>query len=471
MFRILTLLIVVLGIHYGYGLESSDMEIIPGIGIDPVPGACVCPQINAPVCCGRQTYSNQCSATCEGFGGSECSPGECSLQCFCTADAGPYCCDGTTEYGSSACYPAECHPLSKCTPGECSLYACTQELVQLCCDGVDTWGPGACIGTIGDDECDSQCCTIDAVECVSGKCEDNNCACTEDLSPYCCNGEDKQGPSSCSAPECYPFDISQCEKGECGRCVCTKEYNPLCCDGKTYGNLCNAECAGFKEDDCSQGECSDCVCTEEYEPVCCDGTTYSNQCKAGCDGFTGDQCESGECPCICTADYTPVCCDGTTYSNQCGAECDGFTADQCQDGECSTSDLCLDTESPVCCGGQTYDNFCKATLQKSSDDICCPGKCGKKSVFRSISNGLCDRVRGSGKEVCCDGYYYRNEFVATCNGYVGCEEFVGEVVPCCNFFVAPSPDEAVCCGGIGFPTSCDAECYGFDVGVCTSGQC
>jgi hypothetical protein len=105
------------------------------------------------------------------------------LECMCTKEYEPYCCNGKT-------YSNKC--LASCV-------------------GCSSGNPGAC----------------------------DDCICTQEYEPYYYNGKTYSNKCLASCVGCSSGKPSVCDD-----CICTEQYDPYCCNGKTYSNKCHASCAG-----------------------------------------------------------------------------------------------------------------------------------------------------------------------------------------------------------------------------------
>jgi len=234
---------------------------------------CFCTFDYNPVCCEdpdtseATTYSNQCTATCDGM--DSCSEGACETEteCICTFDYTPVCCEDPDTL------------ISKTYSNQCSAN----------CDGFDSCSDGECVPEIA-------------------------CLCVAEYEPVCCENPETMVSTTYSNQCMATCDgLDTCSDGACSTdsatetpCICAASYAPVCCEdpdtliSTTYSNECSAGCDGF--DSCSAGACTPdgaCVCLDVLDPVCCVNpesmisTTYSSQCMATCDGF--GTCFDGEC--------------------------------------------------------------------------------------------------------------------------------------------------------------------------------
>eukprot|EP01026_Neomeris_dumetosa_P063913 TRINITY_DN6069_c1_g1_i4.p1 TRINITY_DN6069_c1_g1~~TRINITY_DN6069_c1_g1_i4.p1 ORF type:complete len:438 (-),score=31.59 TRINITY_DN6069_c1_g1_i4:387-1700(-) len=295
-------------------------------------GQCSGCKDNIQLCCNGISYANICAAEEAGFSGEDCVEGDC-VNRICTADIVPYCCDGKPETGPSACFSWYLNFIGnreECVPGECGC-VCTEDLAIYCCDGKEERGPsvcnGNCVDFIGDRE-----------GCVLGSCEsDIDCESCPTNDPACCGGV--QYSSICEA-KCAGLDTSLCVKDICPPrfdCICTQDSVPYCCNGEEkFGpSICPPGCPGAIDTSvCTRGECGTSgACPLVYDPVCCDGITYSSECEANAQGVFSDICCPGECVtrpqespfCNTASIQVPVCCGSLLYSSPGSAACAGLS--------------------------------------------------------------------------------------------------------------------------------------------------
>ena len=147
---------------------------------------CICIALWDPVCCDGETYSNQCTASCE--------------------------CDGEVTKGACPSEPTSCGGIENCltyTPDGCNRCSCNPDNGLAICTLV------FCEDTVDPNEC--QICVAgyvpsdDGLTCVEDTVDPNECICTSQYDPVCCDG--KTYSNDCLARCECDGDI---EEGRCG---------------------------------------------------------------------------------------------------------------------------------------------------------------------------------------------------------------------------------------------------------------
>ena len=322
---------------------------------------------------------------------------------------GVTCLIGGTEYAEGALNPAnaceKCDPavhLTAWTP-VANGTSCADGTV---CNGAETCQSGTCTAGMPLNCDDSNVCTTDSCDAVTGCGHDNNSAACDDgnactTSDTCANGSCVGGP----APDCNDGNLCTDDACDTGS-GCVHVYNTAPCSD---GNACttNDACAGGV---CVGGSALNCddsnVCTDDS----CNTTT-------GC----------------LHSDNTVACDDGnacTTNDACAGGACVGGSPPNCSDDNACTVDSC-DTAL-----GCQHSNASVGTPCGDSSDSNCdnPDTCDGSGVCQSNheANGLS----------CSDGVY--------CNGAETCQDGVcalGPPVPDCCEVDGDCDNHNVCDGG------------------------
>lgn len=259
------------------------------------------PQTKA--CCVPESATKTCAGTC-GNVVNNCGVSVTCNPCPCGGGCGEH---GTCQVAGGFC---------NCDPGygTCSISPCDTHLAN------DPDNCGFC-GTV----------------CLSGLCENGQCACPNNLAM--CDGK------------CYDLKNDSTNCGNCGK-VCS---SGACKDGAcACGGLvdCNGECRAIQNDPTNCGACGN----------VCPGNGPHGQ--ATCSNFTcGLNCASGYSPC------NGACVD-LTSTEHCGA-----CGNACQGNATCTGGQCVEVCVPKTCGpadcGEVSDG-CDGTITCSNLGCTCP---------------------------------------------------------------------------------------------------
>lgn len=346
--------------------------------------------------------------------GDVCKQGECvgaPVDCACLTDVD--CAeleDGDVCNGTLACdtssVPYVC-VVNLATVVECPEPAGADEFCLVpSCDS-QTGECGLVPANDGKACDDGDPCTVTekctAGECAGGNplnCNDGN-GCTDDLchptdgcthtpnAAGCNDGDDCTVGDACSAGECQPGvvlncnDDNACTDDSCKSAIgCVYEANAAACSDYnpcTTGDHCSAgKCAVSGSLDCNDGNaCTDDSCSPE---VGCTHTLNMAPCDDGNACTTGDKCGNGWCSGKFTDcnDGNPCTADSCDEESGCHHEpTDGF----CSDGSlCTTGDHC---EQGACVGAQE--------LVCDDGDPCTDDECvGQLGCVHKLNSVPCD---------------------------------------------------------------------------------
>jgi hypothetical protein len=304
------------------------------------------------------------------------------------------CTSSVSECGTNACISGGCQEVNEvdgtsctsdgnsCTTNECLSGACTHTDNTTSCD-------------------DSNVCTDDSCDTVTGCVNTNNVASCDDSNA--CTTEDTCSGGSCvggSVPDCD--DSNVCTDDSCDPATgCVNTPNTVSCDDSnacTTEDTCSAEvCVGGSAPDCDDSN----VCTDDScDPATgCVNTNNTASCDDGNFCTTEDTCSGGSCVggsapnCsddnVCTDDscgslygclhtYNTASCDDNdacTTEDTCSAGvCVGGPALDCDDSEVCTDDSCNSATGCVN-ANKADDTSCTDDGIVCTDDVCSSGTC------------------------------------------------------------------------------------------------
>jgi len=248
--------------------------------------------------------------------------------------------------------------------------------------------------------------------------------------------------------DCENPDNDHAEDEDCG---CTKELMPYCCDGQKYDNECLGYCAGASE--CLGMKHPDNSCTDQSD-------SGDETCDKKCmDGFECAFDVHGDAMCQKVEDSgdDEGCCFGETdrKMNMCGkspSESNCNNMNGCYwSGECK-----LPTPEPGCCYGS--DDACNTDDEKT----CTKGK-RKGCEWRSGKDADCTPEPG-----CCSGgddacYDYDESMCKQNMRRKKCEWVTG-TTDC----TPPAPEPGCCYASDPNNRKAD-QCYGLDDKACANG--
>merc|ERR1719204_362418 len=474
---------------------------------------CVCIEIWDPVCADGTTYSNECTAGCDGhteFTAGECF--ECPIYSCPTEEDCPF--GVTSGIDENDCF------YCGCAETECTVETARENMicpVAMCLDPVCDMGyEGVFMDKLmeGDicclEPCYYECVEVEPVECDGMTAGQYDCVCPSGFVkeatyigerrklaiwgelPYC-------GENACmfyqEAPdmmvggvgltnECYNYveDYTYEVHSVIGEEELDEAYHQDGCDMFTFAcveespedlPVCDA---GPYPEEAVGGEAMCCFyhawfmmlnncqfketeeCPESHEYAC----------------TMPEPIEPSEEECVCIEMYNPVCVQGDKeYSNSCYAECDGYM--EYEVGVCEVDGECTDVIVNVgaypseiswtivgesfSCESPSYDS----ALQNSElPHPCCVDK--SDTVVLTCSDSYGDSFNGGYIEV--HGEIY-------CDGEFGSEETIilgGEIEDSTEICICSMEYNPVCVGGDQeYSNPCLAECDGYmeyDLGVC-----
>lgn len=436
--------------------------------------------------------------------GYDCGPGELCLQGRCRAETctDVQCAEGTS-CADGRCLPESCAAIT-CAPGDvCENGACVDaRCVGLICPADQTCAAGQCWFPA----CGNMPCTGGGL-CVAGQCTVRSCigiicppnrACVDGACEGCVAGFYQDGPSclpqkpdgqSCS------FDV-QCLSGRCESQECCT--GAACRISKMNGEACAAptECQSGR---CIGGTCCDSSCDGGCQG-CSSGTCSSLQSGAIDPLCNGTVCQGGTgCPtsCMADADCAPthhcamgMCAVDKPLGGTCGR------ADECGSGFCADGVCCntaCDAGCQTCLGATA--GTCSAMPANSVDPLCgaylcrgatsCPTSCGSQG--ECVAGGMCTNNRcvanfGLGTPCvvgsdCSSGY---------CSDGVCCDTDCNQPCDVCNLASDAGRCQLAASGAAGAPacspyactgaaascaTSCTSDTQCAQGHFCVSGQC
>ncbi len=315
--------------------------------------------------------------------------------------------DGGRDGGATICASqADCDDGNPCTDDSCQNAVCVHENNAAACDDGDACTSG--------DSCSGGSCSGSAITCDDGNaCTDDSCekltGClfTNNTAP-CDDGDACTAGDSCSGGSCQPGsadgcdDSNPCTDDSCDSLSgCVHANNTVACDDGdacTSGDSCSGgSCSGSAiacndGNDCTNDSCdslSGCVFTNNADD-CDDGDacTENDACSSGsCSGSAiscsdGNPCTDDSCDslsgCVFT-NNTAACNDGDacTENDACsGGSCSGSTV-SCIDGNPCTDDSC---DSLSGCVFTNNVDACNDGDACTENDACQGGTCSGSAL-------------------------------------------------------------------------------------------
>lgn len=385
-----------------------------------------CAVVGAPppgACKAFQCVEGKCVVG-NGVDGTPCDDGD-----VCTA--GDSCAAGVCAPGKSTCQcknDAACNDNNGCTDDKCDLTsnkcvygnntaACTDS--NACTDG-DICGGGACVPGKAKVCDDSNLCTSDSCDAVSGACVNLNNFNVCDDGNACTDGD------ACAAGKCASGKAKVCDDGN----VCTDEK----CDTKLGCQVTNNTAACKLDDKCvTESACKDAKCTATKKIACDDANPCTNDtcdaatgvcnfganaqpCEDGNGCTTGDLCQNGKCNSgpakvcddknVCTADSCDKVTGNCVFANV-ATPCDD--GNPCTDGDVCGGGLCTPGKVKTCddantCTDDTCDSKAGCTNVNNTAGCSLNDKCqlGTCAVGKCVASGAkgCDDANVCTADTC-----------------------------------------------------------------------
>ena len=456
---------------------------------DPASGACEEAVLDGAAC----TDGDPCT-TADTCSGGVCEGAAITCPCVTADDCAPF------EDGNA------CNGTLTCAAGDCvldptTIVTCDTSDDTVCLQTSCEPSTGACVSGLADDDMpceDGDACTLNdtclAGECAGGVpkyCEDTNLCTVDTCDPvsgcvhsnvdglWCDDGDSCTVGDNCTDGSCWGSAMDCDDDKTCTEDICVEGQceNPPVTPG-ACGCQVDSEC--YDDDACTIDECDNWECTHVTQAGCCSADwqcPVEGQCVLGiCEDQTcklipapnipcedgdpctvNDHCVSGGCA---PGPPSPGCCPAGA---PCGAECgDG----QCTPGEtCATceedcgpcvGDCCQAHGTPGCQDAYTTSCVCAV------DDYCCGLAWDDSCVDKAADCGTCPK--------CGDGVCEAGETCESCQPDCGsCEG------SCCAPHASPGCVDAViqscvcteddfCCNGawddacVAFADGCGADC-------------
>ena len=430
------------------------------------------------------------------------------------------CTDGTCE-GVDLCASVDCSGLEgACTTAACDYTtgACVVTPINeggACDDGsvcttVDTCSSGSCLGASPISCDDTNPCTDDGCDAITGCTFTNNsipCVdgfdCTTD--DNCLNGACQGTPQIASCEDNNPCTIDACDIAS--GCIYATNTSGTCNDGDlcTENDICVAGT-------CQSGDTVTCNDSNQCTTDSCvpaTGCSYVDDDSAPCDDAdectSGESCSAGVCggSSVVTCDDTNGCtdetcipttgCNYTDNTNPCNDGDACTTSDTCSAGacvggvapDCNDFEVCTDDSCVPATGCEYADNTanCDDTNECTTGDTCSAGACVSGPAPNCDDSNVCTTdacdpttgcVNAANSLPCEDGLFCNGTDTCSasecghtgdpCTGLLECNDQCNDVSDdCLSVTSVPCDDGDICtpddtCDGAGICVPTGTSC-------------